>query len=145
MTRDQKVYRLAYWMACCIIAGTFLLGFRKILHPDEFALAVYRFHLLPDFAVNIVALWLPWLEVVCVACLLFLPKFRVAALWVLLMLLILFTGGIIINLIRGSVFSCGCLSTSPLAKQMDGLSVARNGALILLVLLGMLALRKSQR
>lgn len=144
MTRDQKTYRLAYWLACFTIAATFLSAYHKLLYPADFALAVYRFHLLPGFAVNLAALWMPWLELVCAFCLLFVPKFRVAALWIALVLLILFTGGIAVNLIRGSAFSCGCFSSSPAAKPMDWLSVWRNIALTLLVLLALVALRKSR-
>ena len=144
MTRDQKTYRLAYWLACFIVAATFLSGYHKILYPADFALAVYRFRLLPDFAVNAVSLWMQWLEVVCALCLLFVPKFRVAALWIALVLLVLFTGGIAVNLLRGSVFSCGCFSASPVAKPMDWLSVWRNIALILLAVLAFVSLRRSR-
>lgn len=145
MTRDQKTYRVACWLACFIIAGTFLSGFQKILYPADFALAVYRFHLLPGFAVNIVSLWVQWLEAVCAVCLLFVPKFRVAALWVSLVLLVLFTGGIAANLIRGSAFSCGCFSASPLAKPMDWLSVWRNMALALLAVLALVSFRRARK
>lgn len=144
MTRDQKTYRLAYWLACCIVGAVFLSGFHKILYPADFALAVYRFHLLPGFMVNIVSLYVQWLEVACALCLLLVPKYRVAALWIALVLLVVFTGGIAINLIRGSTFGCGCFSSSPLAKPMGWFSIARNGAVILLVLLAMLGKKRSE-
>ncbi len=133
MTRDQKIYRLAYWIASFIIAAVFLSGYHKIIYPTDFALTVYRFHLLPDLLVNIASLYIAWLEVGCAVCLFLIPKYRVAALWIALILLAFFTGGIIINLLRGTAFSCGCFSNSPVAKPMDWLSVARNIALILLV------------
>jgi putative oxidoreductase len=143
MTGDQKIYRFAYWIACFIIAIALLSGYQKILYPADFALSVYRFHLLPDFLVNIASLYFQWLEVACAICLLFVPKFRTAALWIALVLLTLFTGGIIINLIRGSAFSCGCFSNSPLARPMDWLNVARNAGLIALGLLGLISFRRS--
>ena len=86
MTRDQKTYRLAYWIASFIIAVVLLSGWYKILYPADFALAVYRFHLLPDFLVNAAALYFQWLEMVCAFCLLFIPRYRVAALWITLAL-----------------------------------------------------------
>ena len=101
MTRDQKIYRVAYWLCCLILAATFLSGYHKILYPESFALAVYRFHLLPDAWVNIGSLYFQWLEVVCALCLIFAPKLRRAVLWITLVLLILFTGAIGINLMRG--------------------------------------------
>jgi putative oxidoreductase len=142
MTRDQKTYRLAYWIASFIIGLVLLSGYHKILHPADFALAVYRFHLLPDVLVNMASLYFQWLEVACAACLLFIPKYRVAALWIALVLLVLFTGGIAINLLRGSSFSCGCFSNSPIARPMDWLNVARNIALMALAGLALLAREK---
>jgi uncharacterized membrane protein YphA (DoxX/SURF4 family) len=144
MTRDQKTYRLAYWIASFIIALVLLSGYQKILYPADFSLAVYRFHLLPDFAVNITALYLSWLELGCAICLLFIPRYRIAALWIALMLLVFFTAGIAVNLMRGSAFSCGCFSNSPVAKPMDWLSVARNIALIALALLAVFGKKRSE-
>lgn len=144
MTGDQKTYRLAYWIASFIIAAVLFSGYHKILYPADFALAVYRFHLLPDVAVSMVSLYVQWLEMGCAVCLLFIPKFRVAALWIALVLLILFTGGIVINLVQGSAFSCGCFSNSPVAKPMDWLSVARNGALIILGGLALFGFKRSR-
>ena len=144
MTRDHKIYRLAYWLACFIVAATFLSGYHKLLHPADFALAVYRFHVLPDALVNLAAIYLPWLEIASAVCLLFAPKFRGAALWIALALLILFTSGIALNLIRGTPFGCGCFSASPTAKPMDWTSVARNVALMLLIFLALFGKRKSE-
>ncbi len=143
MTLDQKIYRLAYWIASLIIAAVFISGYHKLLDPADFALSVYRFHLLPDALVNMASLYFQWLEMGCALCLLFIPKYRVAALWIALMLLAIFTGGIIVNLLRGSAFSCGCFGNSPLAKPMDWLNVARNIGLILLAGLALLSRKRS--
>ncbi|VGO21409.1 MauE/DoxX family redox-associated membrane protein [Pontiella sulfatireligans] len=144
MTRDQKIYRLAYWIASFIIAVILLSGYHKIIYPADFALSVYRFHLLPDALVNAASLYFSWLEIGCGICLLLIPKYRVAALWVALVLLMFFTGGIAINLLRGSAFSCGCFSRSPLARPMDWLSVARNIGLILLAAMALLGSQKTR-
>ena len=143
MTRDQKIYRVAYWIACFILAATFLSGYHKILYPADFALSVYRFHLLPDGLVNISAIYFQGLEMVCGLCLLFVPKFRIAALWIALILLIVFTGAIGISLIRGTAFSCGCFSNAPDAQPMDGMSLVRNAALIFLTALALFGFKRS--
>jgi len=143
MTRDQKTYRAAHLLASFIVAATLLSGIGKILHPADFALAVYRFHLLPNFLVNAASLYFQWLEVACSVCLLFIPRYRMAALWVALGLFALFSGGIAINLLRGSPFSCGCFGHSPLAPPMDGLGVVRNLALMAICTLGIVAHRRS--
>jgi len=142
MTRDQKTYRAAHLLASFIVAAVLLSGFGKIFHPADFALAVYRFHLLPDFLVNAVSLYFQWLEVACAVCLLFIPKYRVAALWIALGLFALFSGSIAINLLRGSPFSCGCFGSSPLAPPMDWLGVARNIALMGICALGIVARKR---
>lgn len=142
MTRDQKTYRLAYWLASVLIALTLLSGYYKILYPADFALAVYRFHLLPDGLVNLVSLYFPWLEIICATCLLFIPRYRTAALWIVLILLVLFTGGIAINLWRGAAISCGCFSGS-VDQPITWMSVARNMGLVLLAILALIAKRKS--
>ncbi|MDF7823128.1 MauE/DoxX family redox-associated membrane protein [Pontiellaceae bacterium B12227] len=144
MTRDQKIYRVAYWMACFIFASILLSGYHKILYPADFALSVYRFHLLPDGLVNISSLYFQWLEMVCGFCLLFVPKFRMAALWITLILLLVFTGAIGINLMRGTAFSCGCFSNAPDALPMSGTSIVRNAVLVLLAVLAMVSARKSR-
>ncbi|WP_372846374.1 MauE/DoxX family redox-associated membrane protein [Pontiella sp.] len=144
MTPDQKIYRVAYWIASFVVAATFLAGFQKLLYPADFALAVYRFHLLPGPLVNLVAIYLPWLEAAIAVCLLLVPKFREAALWLALALLALFTAGIVVNLVRGTGFGCGCFSHAPDAKPMDWMSVARNGALMALVVLALFGKKKSQ-
>ncbi len=143
MTSDQKIYRFAYWLACLILASTLLSGFHKILYPADFALAVYRFHLLPDFAVNISSLYFQWLEMVCGCCLLFIPRLRVAALWIALALLILFTGAIGVNVARGTAFGCGCFSNAPDARPMDWMSLLRNAALISLAVLALFGFKRS--
>ena len=143
MTRDQKTYRMAYWLASYIIGAVLLSGYQKIFHPADFALSVYRFHLLPDFAVNLTALYITWLETLCGICLLAVPKFRVAALWIALFLFVAFTGGIAVNLLRGSAFGCGCFGGSSLDQPMDWLSLARSTALIALVLLAISGKKKS--
>lgn len=142
MNRDQKIYRLAYWIASCIIAGVLLSGYRKILHPADFAVAVYRFHLLPGFLVNMTAIYLPWLEMVCAVCLLFIPRYRIAALWVVLCLLLVFTGTIAINLWRGSVFGCGCFGRGASDQPMSWLNIVRNIGLMLLAALALVGRKK---
>ncbi|QBG48641.1 hypothetical protein EGM51_14975 [Verrucomicrobia bacterium S94] len=144
VTKDRKIYRLAYWCCCAVLAVTFLSGYHKILYPDRFALAVYRFHLLPDALVNISALFVPWLEMVCAACLLLFPKFRIAALWITLFLLAAFTTAIGINLIQGTAFSCGCFSNAPDAEPMNGMSIVRNFMLMALTGLAFAAEKRSR-
>ncbi|MCP4214895.1 MAG: hypothetical protein GY765_09570, partial [bacterium] len=111
MTRDQKIYRAAYLIASMVLGLVFLLGFQKVLYPQEFARAVYSFDLLPDFLIKPFAFIVPWIELICALSLLCIPKFRIPALWISLFLLFSFTVAILINLLRGQEIHCGCFGT----------------------------------
>lgn len=115
-----------------------------MIDPSDFAVSVYRFHLLPGFLVNLATLYLPWLELVCAACLLFIPRYRGAALWIALILLAGFTAAIGINLWRGSVFGCGCFGRGTADQPMNWLSLLRNVGLICLVALALLSRKRVQ-
>ena len=48
------------------LAAVFLwAGVIKIADPHQFATAISNYQLLPDVMVNAMAVWLPWIEVVC--------------------------------------------------------------------------------
>ena len=83
----------------------------KIKHPDLFAEAVYNYQLLPDLAVNVVALWVPWLELVSGG-LLFLGLWTRGSVLVLSGLMLIFLAALGINLARGLDIYCGCFSTN---------------------------------
>ncbi|WP_372794442.1 MauE/DoxX family redox-associated membrane protein [Pontiella sp.] len=109
-------------------------GISKWIDPEGFALAVYRYHLLPGELVNLVALWIPTLEILCAA-LLFVPKFRFPALGILVVLLAVFSLAIVISILSGNTMACGCFSTSAAAGAMDWTGLLRNLALFVIVLI----------
>lgn len=85
-------------------------SYDKILHPQAFALGVYNYQLLPDAAINMTALILPWLELLLGLCLLFgvmLPGATVTG----TALLVVFLGALVLNQLRGLDIHCGCFST----------------------------------
>jgi uncharacterized membrane protein YphA (DoxX/SURF4 family) len=82
----------------------------KIIHPDFFAEAVYNYQLSPEVAVNLVAIWLPWLEFWC-GVLLVLGLWVGGSILILSGLLLVFLSAIGINLARGLDIHCGCFTT----------------------------------
>ena len=133
MSGRSQLSRTLRVLAVAILVVVFgWSGLNKIIDPSGFSLSVFRYHLLPYEAVNIAALWIAGLELACVAGL-FILRLRTAALWTLLCLLIVFTLGIGINLLRGSHMACGCFSTSPMAHPMGWLGVLKNVGLMALV------------
>jgi len=123
---------LFIWLARIAVAAVFLGAcIAKIRDPEAFALATHRYRLLPGELVNAVALLLPWLELTCGAALLAGPRrARAAAAFLLTAMLLVFTGAITLNLVRGIEASCGCFTTRADAAVSDGWNLLRNGALI---------------
>jgi putative oxidoreductase len=101
----------------------------KLLHPPAFAVAVYNYKLLPGSFVNLVAITLPWLELVC-GILLIIGLFSRAAALILSMLLILFFFALSLNLYRGIDISCGCFTLSATANKI-GISYMARDLLVL--------------
>jgi uncharacterized membrane protein YphA (DoxX/SURF4 family) len=122
-----------------LIARLFLValflyaGLPKLLTPQDFALVVFRFHLVPDAAINVIALLLPWLEIFGAIALL-LPSWRAAGAALLSFMLLVATTAIIINLVRGLDIDCGCFTLKPGASPIGLWLIFRNLALLALTL-----------
>lgn len=94
-----------------LLGAVFLFAsYDKILHPAAFAQAVYNYQILPDAAVNLAALILPWLELMLGLCLIagvWLPGTMIVSTG----LLAVFIGTLVFNQMRGLDIYCGCFST----------------------------------
>jgi uncharacterized membrane protein YphA (DoxX/SURF4 family) len=104
--RNSWVELAARW----ILGLTFIYAsYHKILAPSDFAKIVYGYNLFPDAFVNLIAIIVPFLELVAGLSLIFGFYPRAAAL-IVNGLLIIFVVILSINLIRGHEFDCGCFS-----------------------------------
>lgn len=101
----------------------------KLLHPSSFAVAVHNYKILPGSFINLVAITLPLLELVC-GILLIIGLFPRAAAFILSILLILFFSALSISLYRGIDISCGCFSVSTTADKI-GISYMMRDLLVL--------------
>ena len=90
----------------------------KLFHPSAFAVAVYNYKLVPGSFINLVAITLPLLELVC-GILLIIGLFPRAAALILSILLILFFSALSISLYRGIDISCGCFTLSTTADKIN--------------------------
>lgn len=109
-----------------VLAAIFLLAsVPKIIAPHEFAVAVFRYQLLPDAAVNLMAIFLPWLELVAAIAIL-IPRTSTAATAILFGLLAVFTAAISIDLVRGINISCGCFTLDANAGPIGWWEVVRD-------------------
>ncbi len=133
MSRLHPAY---LWLARIAVAGLFLAAcIAKIRDPELFALAVNRYRILPGEFVNLVAIVLPWIELLAGLAVLVAPaRLRAAGALVITGMLSVFTIAISLNLLRGIEASCGCFSTRADAAVSDAWNLVRNGALIWLSL-----------
>ena len=93
-----------------ILGVTFVVAsIDKIIHPDGFAQSIYNYRMLPDSTINLMAIIMPWLELVCGVLIMVGVFLRGSAFWIGLMLLI-FIIALSSALARGLDISCGCFS-----------------------------------
>ena len=93
-----------------ILGLTFIYAsFYKIISPEDFARIVYGYDLFPEIFINLIAIVLPFLELIAGAALIigFYPR---SAAIVINALLLAFIIVLTVNLIRGHEFDCGCFS-----------------------------------
>jgi uncharacterized membrane protein YphA (DoxX/SURF4 family) len=108
----------------------------KIMHPDGFAKAVSNYRILPGSLVNLVALFLPWLELLTGAALILGTKVEGAS-FIISGLLVVFLIAVTATLIRGISIDCGCFTSSS-AGRKAGWSLLVQDALLLLLSLHLL-------
>jgi uncharacterized membrane protein YphA (DoxX/SURF4 family) len=83
----------------------------KVADPPGFAKAIWAYALFPSWALNPLALLLPWLELVCGLALCLGRWIRAATLWISALLLS-FSLALAINLARHHPVDCGCFGSA---------------------------------
>lgn len=98
-------------IACRWILGiTFIYAsYYKILSPADFATVVYGYNLFPEISINLIAIILPYVELISGLSLI-LGVYPRSATLIINGLLVAFIVVLTINLIRGHEFDCGCFS-----------------------------------
>jgi hypothetical protein len=90
------------------IGGTYIYAsFYKIIEPASFAKSIWQYHLVPGSLINLMALILPWLELLVGLALICGFAYRGAAWWANL-LLIVFLVALGSTIARGLDIECGC-------------------------------------
>lgn len=129
----KRLWPLWIVLSRAVLAAVFVgAAIAKINDPAAFALSVFRYRLLPSAAVNAVALFLPFVELLCGALLVAgRGRMRAAAALLVSGMLLVFTAAIALNLLRGIDIACGCFTTDPAAGTAGGWNILRNLALLL--------------
>ncbi len=86
--------------------------YHKIVDPPTFAKQVYEYRITPGGLINLIAIYLPWIELVAGVCLVVGVWTRGATGLVGVMLLV-FTAALSFNLWRGHPVDCACFSVGP--------------------------------
>jgi len=88
----------------------------KIAHPGEFARIVYNYKILPGYLVNVFAITMPWVELLCGLFLISGLLIEASSL-ILTLLIIAFIIALSVNFLRGINIACGCFTTDPNAQK----------------------------
>jgi putative oxidoreductase len=99
-------------MICRFILGAVFIyaGVQKIFVPAEFSQSIQNYMILPAAMTNLVAIFLPWLEIYCGILLLAGIFIRASAILISLMNLVFITA-VLSALIRGLDINCGCFGS----------------------------------
>lgn len=103
-------------LARLFVGGIFIYAsLDKIAQPAQFARIVYNYHMMPGELVNLLAIILPWLELICGISVI-LGFYRDGGLLILSFLVVVFIIAIAINIFRGVDLECGCFTVSSRAR-----------------------------
>jgi uncharacterized membrane protein YphA (DoxX/SURF4 family) len=134
-----------------VLAAIFVVaGFGKMMDPPGFAHEIHNYKLMPGVAVNVVALVLPWVEIVAGGALFFGIARRSSA-RIMGVLLAVFVLALTINLVRKNPVDCGCFGGPKVPKtdvQRLGdmkFVIVRDLGMLLLVAQVLAAVRREER
>ena len=110
-------------LARLILGGVFILAsLDKISNPGDFAAAIGNYHILPFGIENLLALILPWLELLTGIFIITGIMVDGAAIMIILMNM-MFIIAISQALARGISIECGCFSVSEVAGEGDKIGI----------------------
>ncbi|MFH1077161.1 MAG: MauE/DoxX family redox-associated membrane protein [Pseudomonadota bacterium] len=127
----KNILKAIFILTRIMFGGTFIwASLDKFLHPQVFADIILNYKILPAQLVNLPAIILPLLELLCGVLLLCGIYFRGSAL-ILNTLLIIFIGAIGSVLARGIDIRCGCFTLSQSADSVALSDLTIDGLLLL--------------
>jgi uncharacterized membrane protein YphA (DoxX/SURF4 family) len=134
-----KIFSNKYFLLLLrlVLALIFIFAaIEKIALPENFSVSISNYKLLPAEFINILAIIIPWIELVSGLLLLLGISVKENSA-IITCFLIVFTIAIIISLFRGLNIDCGCFGTA-YGAQIGLLKVGEN---ILLIIIGFILIR----
>jgi uncharacterized membrane protein YphA (DoxX/SURF4 family) len=104
----------------------------KIANPQNFSQIVYNYKILPSFLINIFAITLPWVELICGLFLIGGIFIESSSLVVFLLLFAFMIATSVNVFVRGINLQCGCFTTS-LVAQKQGVELVLRDIIFLLM------------
>src|SRR5438105_3017082 len=90
----------------------------KLVDPPSFAHMIYNYRIIPGALVNLMALTMPWIELLSGLALI-LGIWKEAARTIIAALLLVFIVAISINLARNNAIDCGCFDVTAAGKSHE--------------------------
>jgi len=129
---DWKGHSVLSLLARAFLALVFIwAALHKVIHPDEFAMTVATYQLLPLSLINLQAIGLPWIELLVGVALVLGIWTREAALMTVGMNL-MFIVAIVLTLNRGDDIMCGCFASAEASHEIGWDLVFRDLGLLLI-------------
>jgi len=121
-----------------VLGGVFIYAsVYKIAEPAEFARSIYNYRMMPEATINLMAIVMPWLELISGILIIIGPFVRGSALLIGLMLLV-FVIAISSAIARGLDISCGCFKVGE-GGRIVGLETLIEDILMLIAVFVILA------
>jgi uncharacterized membrane protein YphA (DoxX/SURF4 family) len=106
------------------LGGVFIYAsMYKISYTGEFAENIASYQIVPYWAVNLLAIAMPWTELICGTLLVFGVRSKAAVIMIAGMLVV-FIAAISLSLVRGIPIGCGCFHS--LEEQMTWTTLVRD-------------------
>lgn len=116
MNNIKKILSNPYTVLICrLVVGYIFISFgaNKIYDPSVFAKEISNYSVAPEWSINLIAIILPWVELVVGMLFLFGIKLKTNAL-ISAVLLVFFMSMVGYAWARGLDISCGCSATNPM-------------------------------
>ncbi len=112
------------------LGGVFIYAsIYKILDPPQFAKSIWYYHILPGSVINISALIMSWLELLCGVAIIAGAYYRGAILWVNILLLV-FMVAVASAVNRGISIDCGCFKAASASRESAIYTIYRDVAFL---------------
>ena len=128
-----------------ILGLTFIYAsYHKIIDPAQFAKVIYGYELVPAAVINLVAIILPFLELIAGIALI-LGIYPRSAVLIINVLLVGFIVLLSVNLIRGHEFDCGCFAVKEYGQASNNRSLLLRDIIYLLLGLHILFFKNTRK